>query len=83
MSEWDQAAVQDAVTEELAVVVPDVALKATDNFFSSGGDSFGVAQFISGLRKRGLSLTARDFMDDPTPEGLVRSVLRRLESASS
>lgn len=77
-STWDETAVRALVEQQFAELLPSTRLAGTDNFFSRGGDSFGMLRMISALQSNGLPLTARDFVARPTPDGVVASVMARL-----
>ncbi len=45
-----------------------------DGFFALGGDSIGAIQIVSGARRRGLTLRARDVFEHKTPAALARAL---------
>ncbi|BCB88652.1 hypothetical protein Psuf_059650 [Phytohabitans suffuscus] len=72
-----------AVQQEFAAALPDAelagaALAGEDNFFRRGGDSLGMLRLISALDSRGLAVTAREFVTEPTPDAVVRNILARI-----
>ncbi|MBO1419213.1 acyl carrier protein, partial [Streptomyces sp. FH025] len=55
--------------------VPSV--RAGDNFLACGGDSISTARFLYLLRdETGVELPLREFLDDPTVEGVTATMSR-------
>ncbi len=75
---WTEAAVRRLVEQQFRELLPDTDVRGGDNFFRRGGDSLGMLRLIAAIGGHGLTLTARDFVTRPTPDGVVRSVMARL-----
>lgn len=79
-----EAGYVDLVRRMMAEVldVPDVA--ATDNFFSSGGDSMGAIRLGWRLSKAtGIEVNAADdIMGDPTPRAIADRLAQRSAAAA-
>jgi aryl carrier-like protein len=83
-AQWTEDAVHDVVEQLLTAQLSGATSVApSDNFFRVGGDSLGMIRLISELDSHGLPLTARDFVDRPTLQGIVASVMRGLSRAES
>ncbi|WP_462164700.1 AMP-binding protein [Pseudoalteromonas xiamenensis] len=53
-----------------------------DSFFELGGNSLDSVQLVANLQYKGLSLSAFDFNNTPTIDGIVKSVVKNRESAN-
>lgn len=51
-----------------------------DSFFELGGNSLDSVQLVANLQYKGLSLSAFDFNNTPTIDGIVQSVLKKRRS---
>jgi aryl carrier-like protein len=67
------------VRATFAEVLAQDGIADSDNFFSRGGNSLDAVRMLAALRERGLDVTVRDVMADPTPAGIARSLLHKTD----
>lgn len=73
--------VHSAMTQALSVDVHNFT--ASDDFFSSGGDSILVMSVVSSLRREGYSVKISDVFEARTPEALASRISLDADAASS
>ncbi|OWO81399.1 hypothetical protein B5C26_14545 [Photorhabdus luminescens] len=68
------SALEISVLEEFKLVLGCTELSVHSDFYQSGGDSIKAIQLVTLLQKKGISVTAKDVLQLPTPKLLCRHI---------